>query len=192
MRGARIGWLALLAGAALFAGVWLGAGCGGQKAPMPELIDRELLFGNPTMVSPKLSPDGKYLAYLKPVNDVLNVWVRTVGQQDDKAITNDTDRGIRWYFWAFDNEHIVYGQDKAGDENWRLYAMHRSGEGEARDLTPVEGVQAQVVDLHPDHPHTILVALNDRNPQLHDVYSVDLKTGKRKPVSYTHLRAHET
>jgi dipeptidyl aminopeptidase/acylaminoacyl peptidase len=168
-----------LAGATLF----LYSGCGQQRtqehAGMPDLISREILFGNPDKVSPKLSPDGKYMAYLKPVNDVLNVWVRTVGKQDDKVITHDTDRGIRWYFWAYDNDHIVYGQDKAGDENWRLYAVHRSGKGEERDLTPVEGIQARVVDLHPDHPNTILVALNDQNPQLHNVYKVDLKTGKR-------------
>ncbi|MCK4548058.1 MAG: S9 family peptidase [Candidatus Eisenbacteria sp.] len=160
-------------------------GCGQrqqQQAGPPDLIPREVLFGNPDKVSPKLSPDGKYMAYLKPVDDVLNVWIRTVGKQDDKVVTRDTDRGIRWYFWAYDNEHIVYGQDKAGDENWRLYAVHRSGEGEEKDLTPLEGIQARVVDLHPDHPGVILVALNDRNPQLHDVYKVDLKTGKRTLV----------
>jgi len=182
MKGSWIGWLTVGLVLSVVGGVSLLMGCGGEKAQVPELISREVLFGNPTMVSPKLSPDGKYMAYLKPVNDVLNVWVRTVGQQDDRAITTDTDRGIRWYFWAYDNEHVVYGQDKAGDENWRLYAVHRTGEGEERDLTPVEGVQAQVIDLHPDHPNTILVALNDRNPQLHDVYSVDLRTGKRKRV----------
>lgn len=183
MKGLSQGWVVCGLGiVGLVLGSLVHSGCGGEKAQVPELIPREILFGNPTRVTPKLSPDGKYMAYLAPVDDVLNVWVRTVGREDDKPITNDTDRGIRWYFWAYDNEHVIYGQDKAGDENWRLYAVPRTGEGEAKDLTPVEGIQARVVDVHPDHPHEVLVALNDRNPQLHDVYRVDLKTGKRTLV----------
>jgi len=183
MSTSLIGRVCVFLGIVSLAGIALvDTGCQVEKPGVPALIPREVLFGNPSRVQPKLSPDGQYMAYLAPVNDVLNVWVRTVGQEDDKPITNDTDRGIRWYFWAYDNEHVIYGQDKAGDENWRLYAVHRTGEGEARDLTPVEGIQARVIDLHPDHPHELLVALNDRNPQLHDVYKVDLRTGKRTLV----------
>ena len=67
---------------------------------------------------------------------MLNVWVKTVGKDDDKVVTKDTDRGIRIYFWAQDNKHILYLQDKGGDENWRLYAVDLDS-GETRDLTPV-------------------------------------------------------
>jgi len=64
----------------------------------PELIPREVLFGNPVKANPRISPDGKMMAYLAPVDDVRNVWVKTVGAEDDKVVTEDDDRGIRRYF----------------------------------------------------------------------------------------------
>jgi hypothetical protein len=77
-------------------------------AELPSLIPRNVLFGNPDKASPRLSPDGKKLAYLAPEKDVLNVWVRTVGQQDDQVVTADKKRGIRIFFWQQDGEHILY------------------------------------------------------------------------------------
>jgi dipeptidyl aminopeptidase/acylaminoacyl peptidase len=114
-----------------------------ERQPV-ELIPREVLFGNPVKTGPQISPDGRRLSYLAPVNDVLNVWVKTVGKDDDKAVTKDTDRGIRIYFWTQDNRHIMYLQDRGGDENWRLFAVDLDS-GEARDLTPFENVQTQIV-----------------------------------------------
>jgi hypothetical protein len=39
------------------------------------LIPRKVLFGNLDKVSPKLSPDGKSISDLAPLNGVLNVWI---------------------------------------------------------------------------------------------------------------------
>src|SRR5260370_5717106 len=87
------------------------------------LIPREVLFGNPERTSPQISPDGKMLAYLAPdKNNVLQIWVRTVGKEDPKKLTNDLKRGVRQYYWAFDNEHLLYLQDPDGHENCHLYA----------------------------------------------------------------------
>lgn len=146
------------------------------------LIPREVLFGNPAKVSPQLSPDGSHIAFIAPKDGVLNVWVQKVGAAEARAITDDKNRGIRAYFWAEDGKHILYIQDKAGDENWHLYAAKVSGEGEARDLTPIDGVRAQVIAVEKSKPHTILVGINDRTPVFHDVYAIDLRTGKRKLV----------
>ena len=76
--------------------------------PEPELIPRKVLLGNPVKTSPRISPDGTMMAYLAPVSDVLNVWVKTIGAEDDKPVTKDDDRGIRRYFWAADSKHIMY------------------------------------------------------------------------------------
>src|SRR5206468_628302 len=94
-----------------------------QSTQVP-LIPRDVLFGNPVKTSPKISPDGNHMAYLAPVNNVLNVWVGTTGEDDYKPVTKDTDRGVRLYFWAADNKHIMYIQDVGGNENWRLYATN--------------------------------------------------------------------
>jgi len=145
------------------------------------LIPREVLFGNPERVSPELSPDGTRLAYIAPDEGVLNVWVRTVGTDDDRVITRDRDRGVRDYSWAENGRDILYVQDRDGDENWHLYQVSAEG-GEERDLTPVDGIQARVIATDLNHPDTILIGMNDRDEQLHDVYRVDLTTGERELV----------
>src|SRR3990170_8394780 len=109
--------LQLKLGLAISACTWLTPNV---RAELPPLIPREVFFGNPDKASPQISPDGKRLAYLAAEEGVLNVWVRTVGRTDDKAVTKDRKRGIRSYFWAQNHEQILYIQDKGGDENWHL------------------------------------------------------------------------
>ena len=147
-----------------------------------ELIPRDILFGNPDKSSPQVSPDGTRMAYIAPVNNVLNVWVGTIGQDNYRPVTQDTDRGVRFYAWAADNQHILYIQDVGGNENWRLYATHLQS-GETRDLTPFEQVQARVVARDKHFPNELLVGLNKDNPQAHDVYHLDLPTGELKQVA---------
>ncbi|MGH7479717.1 MAG: S9 family peptidase [Candidatus Methylomirabilales bacterium] len=146
------------------------------------LIPRQVLFGNPDKASVQLSPDGTKIGYLAPVGGVLNVWV---GPANDPAaarpVTRDTDRGIRFYDWAYTSNHILFIQDKGGDENWRLCSVDLDTR-ETKDLTPLEGVQARFQEISPQFPAEILVALNDRDPRLHDLYRINIATGERRLV----------
>lgn len=157
-----------------------------SAAPAVPLIPREVLFGNPERTQPRLSPDGQRLAYIAPVNGVLNVWVGPVGAEVDgedfEPVTDDKDRGIRLYFWAEDGKHLVYLQDEGGDENWRLYAVDPATK-KTRDLTPFENVQARPLETNRDFPDELLVELNRRDPQLHDVYRLNLATGDLELVA---------
>ncbi|MDQ6727044.1 MAG: S9 family peptidase [Actinomycetota bacterium] len=148
------------------------------------LVPRQVLFGNPERVSPRISPDGKRLAWIAPEDGVLNVWTNDVGAPlgEAKAITADRDRGIRSFFWAHDNRHLMYIQDVGGDENWHLFDVDLQT-GETRDLTPFEGVQARVEETDKRFPHHILVGLNADNPELHDVYRLDLRDGKLEKIT---------
>ncbi|TMK42817.1 MAG: S9 family peptidase, partial [Actinobacteria bacterium] len=98
-----------------------------------------------------------------------------------KPVTNDTDRGVRAFFWGGDNARILYVQDVGGDENWRLYDVELDS-GTIRDLTPFEGVQAQLLAEEKKFPTELLVGLNKDNPQLHDVYHLDLESGELEMV----------
>ena len=147
-----------------------------------KLIPREVIFGNPEKASPQISPNGTMLAYLAPVNNVLNVWVRTIGEEDDEPVTKDDDRGIRIYFWAADSKHIMYLQDVGGNENWRLYGVNLETD-EIKDYTPFEGVQTRIVDRNKHFPNELLIAMNKENPQVHDVYHLDLTTGELELVA---------
>ena len=149
---------------------------------MVDLIPRDVLFGNPERVSPQLSPDGTKLAWIAPRDGVLNVWVAPVGSAGvdwDAAavVTDDTDRGIRSHTWARDGRHLLYAQDTGGDENWRLYDVDMQTLAR-RDLTPFEGIQARIIATRKIHRDEVLVGINKDNPQLHDVYRLDLPTGE--------------
>ncbi len=184
--------------ALLRASVVLLVACGADPAPpavaptppapptptptLPSLISRSVLFGNPDRSSPKVSPDGKRLAYLAPDEGVLNVFV---GPTDDpaaaKAVTRDRDRGIRRFEWSMASTHVLFLQDTGGDENWHLHAVGADG-GDAKDLTPVPGAQARIERLSPRHPNAVLVGLNDRDRKWHDLHRIDVLTGERKLV----------
>jgi dipeptidyl aminopeptidase/acylaminoacyl peptidase len=148
----------------------------------PELIPRKVLLGNPVKTSPRISPDGTMMAYLAPVSDVLNVWVKTIGAEDDKPVTKDDDRGIHYYFWAADSKHVMYLQDVGGNENFRLYGVNLETD-EIRDLTPYEDVQVQIVDRNKHFPNELLIAMNKEDPKVHDVYHLDLTSGELKLVA---------
>ena len=141
-----------------------------------QLVPREVLFGNPERLSPRISPDGRRLAWIAPHEGVLNVWVKTVGGDDDQVVTDDRERGIRTFFWSPDNRRILYLQDTGGDENWRLYDVHLESQAR-RDLTPFDGVQVQVVHVDKRFPDKLLLGINKDNPQLHDLYELDLESG---------------
>ncbi len=146
------------------------------------MIPRQVLFGNPEKSMARISPDGDYLSYLAPVEGVLNVWITAVEDPDSaRPITNDEERGIRHYDWTYDGQHILYYQDAKGDEDWHVYATNITT-GETRDLTPFEKVNSQILSVNEKTPDEILIGINNRNPQLHDVYRIALSTGERTLV----------
>src|SRR5215469_3302404 len=116
---------------------------------MVDLIPRSVLFGNPERTSPRISPDGTKLAWVAPRDGVLNVWLAPFGAAGvdwaaARALTEDTDRGIRNFAWAKDGRHVLYVRDAGGDENWRLYDVDIESM-ERRDLTPFENIHAQLL-----------------------------------------------
>lgn len=149
------------------------------RAELPPLIPRAVLFDNPDKASPRISPDGKHLAYLAPDEGVLNVWVRTLGDKDDRPVTKDRKHGVRTYFWAQNGKQILYVQDRDGDENWHLFSVDL-GTNTVRDLTPFEDIKARVIAVNLKFPDEILVGLNKRDPQLYDVHRLDLLSGELK------------
>ena len=148
------------------------------------LIPRQALFGNPDRTMARVSPDGTRISYLAPVKGVLNVWVGPIDDPEAaQPVTHDTKRGIRNYGWAHTNEHIAYAQDKEGDENWHIHSVVLAT-GEIKDLTPEDGVQARVQEVSHKFADEIILALNDRDPELHDLYRVNLDSGERTLIQH--------
>lgn len=142
-----------------------------------ELIPRSVLFGNPERVRPQLSPDGEQIAYIAPVDSVLNLWVMNADGTEARQLTYDTNRGVTNYFWAENGIDILYMQDLAGEENTHVYRLNVETE-EVTDLTPFEEVKAYVSATDRDQPNTVIIEMNKNNPMFFDVYSCDLETGE--------------
>ena len=145
------------------------------------LIPRDTLFGNPERAGVQISPNGKWLSYLAPLDGVLNVWVMPVDGGDARSVTDSTDRPIRSYGWAWNNEQILYVQDKGGNENTHVYAVDLET-GTTTDLTPGDEVKASLVGGHRDRPDQILVQTNARDPQAMDMVRIDTTTGDTEPI----------
>ncbi len=144
------------------------------------LIPREVLFGNPQRAQARLSPNGKWLSFQAPVHGVMNVWVAPADDLSQaQAVTQEKVRPIPSYQWAYDNQHILYVQDKNGDENFHLYATNVETR-QTKDLTPIEGVRAEIQEVSRKFPDEILVGLNDRDPRFHDIWRINLQTGDKK------------
>src|SRR6187549_2978557 len=80
----------------------------GVAAQQPALIDRETFFGNPEYAGAQISPDGKYIAFVKPYKDTMNIWVKETAAPFASArpMTADTKRPVRNYFWSRDAKYI--------------------------------------------------------------------------------------
>lgn len=143
----------------------------------PELIPIPFLFGNPDKIQPLISPNGKIIAYLAPLEDVLNIWIRNVDEIKSFPITNDKKRGIQFYFWGYNNKFIYFAQDKNGDENWLLYSVNLETKN-VICLTPYENVQVELIDRSKHYPYDLLIGMNKDNPETHDVYHLNLKSGE--------------
>lgn len=185
-RGALAGGLGLLSTPVLLPRALTKARAQGTAstgaAPTSGLIPRQVLFGNPERSSCQISYDGHMLSWLAPRDGVLNVWVTPV---DDLAaarcITDDKGRGISSYAWSVDGRHIIYGQDQGGDENFHIYATDVAS-GTTRDLTPMPGVAASVAGRSLARADLIAVLINDRDKRWHDLWTVEVSTGKRTLV----------
>lgn len=147
--------------------------------PSDALIPREVLFGDPERARVTVSPDGKHLAWLAPRDGVLNVWVAPIDAPGAaRAVTQDTTRPVRRYFWAYTSKHLLYLQDKGGDEDFHVFRVTLDT-GEVTDLVPLDKVRVEVFGLSSRKPSTLIVGVNDRDPRYHDPYAIDLATGTR-------------
>lgn len=159
---------------------------------LPALIDRDLIFGNPEIAAPELSPDGKFIAFLKPWKDTRNVYVKTVAEPFSAArlLTTETKRPVDGYFWTRDSKYILYAKDKDGDENFNVYAVAPSGKvapredaPPSRDLTGLKGVQVILYEAPKSNPDIVYIGLNDRDKAWHDLYKLKISTGEKTLIS---------
>lgn len=146
--------------------------------PTGLLIARDALFGNPTRSAGSISPDGRWLAWLAPHDGVMNVWLAPFDTPDDaRVMTRATERPIPQFFFAPDSRSLLYVQDKAGDENFLLYGVDLAS-GKETTLTPFENTRVGLIGGSEKIRDELLIGINNRNPEYHDPYRLNLNTGE--------------
>lgn len=167
------------------------AGAQSQNASatgLPPLIDREIIFGNPEIAAAQISPNGQYIAFLKPWKDTRNIYVKSVSEPFSAArlLTTETKRPVAGYFWTRDSKYILYVKDNAGDENFNVCAVDPSAKPAAgadaplsRDLTGVKGARVFIYEVPKSDPAIIYIGLNDRDKAWHDLYKLQISTGEK-------------
>lgn len=154
---------------------------GEDSPPVPPVLPMEDFFRNPEVGAFSLSPDGAKLAFVKPWERRMNVYVRDIETGAEKRVTSATERDIAGFFWK-GSDRIVYIQDKGGDENFHIYLTDIEGKA-SRDLTPFDGVRAGVLDDLEEDPEHMLLEMNRRNPEVFDVYRCELATGELTQIA---------
>jgi dipeptidyl aminopeptidase/acylaminoacyl peptidase len=157
-------------------------------AQQPPIIDRELFFGDPEITGAQISPDGKFIAFIKPWNGTRNIWVKRTEESFEKAqlVTADTKRPIPGYMWSRDGKYILFVQDQAGDENYNVFAVNPSdtpapgsAAPPARNITQASGIRATLYAVPKSEPDILYAGLNDRDKAWHDLYRIKISTGER-------------
>jgi dipeptidyl aminopeptidase/acylaminoacyl peptidase len=139
-------------------------------------IPSNLLFAEPEKDEARLSPDGTLLLYLAPVEGKLGIWVRTLGLADDRPVAYDRTRPLHWARWQGDGKHVLYLQDRGGDENYDLFRIDLLG-GAPERLTSGAGTRAVPLAIDARFPDEILITLNGRKPSLMDVHRIHFPSG---------------
>jgi dipeptidyl aminopeptidase/acylaminoacyl peptidase len=161
---------------------------GSVLAQQPALIDREVFFGNPEYAGAQISPDGKYISFIKPLKDVRNVWVKGIDEPFEKArpLTAEKKRPISGYFWSWDGKYILFTKDNDGDENFNVFAVDPAGAPATgsevpapTNLTNAKGVRTIIYNVPETEPDYIYIGINERDKAWHDLYKVQISTGTK-------------
>src|ERR1700677_4486404 len=160
-------------------------------ADQPPLIDRNLFYGEVTIAGAQISPDGRYLSFLKPYKGTRNIWVKGADEPFSAArpVSAEATRPIRSYFWSHDSKYILYAQDAGGDENFNVYAIDptlpidaKTGVPPTRALTNLKHVRTEIFAVPKAKPDILYIGLNDRDPKWHDLYELSISSGAKKLV----------
>jgi len=157
-------------------------------AEQPPIIDRNLFFGEIAIAGAQISPDGRFISFLKPYKGTRNIWVKGADEPFSAArpVSAEAARPIRSYFWSHDSKYILYSQDSGGDENFNIYAIDptqaadpKTGVPPTRPLTNLKGVRTEIFSVPRAQPDILYIGLNDRDPRWHDLYELRISTGEK-------------
>lgn len=178
MNGAKLLALALL---------WPMLGCTHASAPLKNpaslSLDLEAMARPPTIRSPQLSPDGSEVAFVKMVDGRGEIFIRHLSDGRERRIYRNEERSLDNVAWSQDGRWLLYFMDAGGDEGFHLFRLSPDGDGTPTDLTPIAGVQSELIAAPEHAPGTLVVSLNARDPSAADAFRIDIASGRLTEVA---------
>lgn len=137
-------------------------------------------FKTPEKTAFKISPDGKYISYLKPYKDKQNLFIQSLADGAECMETSFEDYPVRGdYFWTYNNQ-LVFNQDIVANDGFKMYAMDVATQ-KMHTILSLEKVRVNLVNRNKQQPDIITVKMNKRDPANFDIYRLNIKTSELTP-----------
>jgi len=128
----------------------------------------------------RISPDGKYISFLKAYNKKENLFIKSLVDGKEQAATSFTDYPVRGdYFWTYNN-HIVFFQDLVGDDVLKLYTLDIPSMS-VKNILSQHKVRIALLNRNKQAPDVITIRMNKRDPANFDIYKLNIRTGTLTP-----------
>ncbi|HWZ34753.1 MAG TPA: prolyl oligopeptidase family serine peptidase [Mucilaginibacter sp.] len=148
--------------------------CDGDKT---EDIPVNDFYKNPQKVFFKISPDGKFISYLKNYKLHQNLFLQSIDDGKERQATFFTDFPVRGdYTWTYDNQ-ILFSQNN--DENHAMM-VYNMATGKTRTLLSVGKAGLRVMNRNKLTPDVVTISMNMRDSANFDIYRLNVKTGELK------------
>jgi dipeptidyl aminopeptidase/acylaminoacyl peptidase len=133
-------------------------------------------FKTPEKTFFKISPDGKFVSYLKPYKDKQNIYIKSLQTGAEQMATAYTDYSVRDYSWTFNNQ-IVFTQDIIANDVFKVFTLDVATL-KITNLLNLDKVRIKILNRNRLQPDVITVSLNKRDAANFDVYRMNVKTGE--------------
>lgn len=126
-----------------------------------------------------ISPDGKYISYLKNYQQKLNIYVQCIEDGKESRVTSFTDYPVKDYFWSLNNE-LVFNKDLIDLNQYQLFAVNMQ-DRKLKKLLSLAKVRFRLISRNHNNKDWINIAMNKRDSAIFDVYKLNTQTGELKP-----------
>ena len=128
----------------------------------------------------KISPDGKYISFLKRGEKKQDLFIRTLSDSTERLATSLTGFSGRDYWWTYDDQ-IIFSQYNIPTNETKIIALDAVSL-KTRTLLAEKNVQMQVIlNRNKKHPDIITITMNKLDSTRFDVYQLNIKTRELKP-----------
>ncbi len=126
-----------------------------------------------------ISPNGKYISYLKNYQQKLNIYIQCIEDGKESRVTSFTDYPVKDYFWSLNNE-LVFNKDLIDLNQYQLFAVNMQ-DRKLKKLLSLAKVRFRLISRNHNNKDWINIAMNKRDSAIFDVYKLNTQTGELKP-----------